>query len=594
MKRRLRGLALVLTLVCVVPAMLFATGAQETASGTTKVSSLPRSETLYFNGLQWGTAASHNPIGASGVDAFITNNNAIPRLVIYETLFAYNQMDGKLYGLLGKDYTWKDDGKVLSVTLKPAAHWNDGVALTADDVVYTYKLGQKYMLNISSVWSYLDDVRKVDDYTVEFVGSSKNYNRLMMEYAISAIYIMPKHIWEKREAEAGNDGAKLMQIVNEDTVASGPYKLYSSDDTKIVLVRDDNYWGKDPSMFGKLPKPKYLAHNIFKDNASGDAALRANQVDISQQFISQVWKMWEGGAPVKTYLSELPYYVPGTIPWLIINVHKSGLDDPVVRRAIAMSIDYSLIAKNAMSGYTAKMVPSLLLPTDVEQSLVDTNALKPYQWGATVDVAGANKLLDDAGWKKGSDGIREKNGVKLSFKVECPSGWSDWQASLEVVSQSTKAIGMDIHTYYPEAGVMINDMQTGNFDLCMYSYSGIGISSPWDRARTAMSSVDLPAIGQTAYHNYGRYSNPEADKLIQQIANETDSATLKKLWTDLNLIYLKDIPCIGLMYRPNVFYTVNTSVWDGFPMNGDGTNVPPALCTDGYGIWGLYNLHAKK
>jgi peptide/nickel transport system substrate-binding protein len=48
------------------------------------------------------------------------------------------------------------------------------------------------------------------------------------------------------------------------------------------------------------------------------------------------------------------------------------------------------------------------------------------------------------------------------------------------------------------------------------------------------------------------------------------------------------------MYRPNVFYTVNTSVWDGFPMNGDGTNVPPALCMDGYGIWGLYNLHAKK
>jgi peptide/nickel transport system substrate-binding protein len=74
----------------------------------------------------------------------------------------------------------------------------------------------------------------------------------------------------------------------EDVVYSGPYHKYFADDTKVVYVRDDNYWGQDASMWGKLPAPKYLAHTIFKDNAAGTTALQAGEVDVSQQFNSNV------------------------------------------------------------------------------------------------------------------------------------------------------------------------------------------------------------------------------------------------------------------------------------------------------------------
>jgi peptide/nickel transport system substrate-binding protein len=300
---------------------------------------------------------------------------------------------------------------------------------------------------------------------------------------------------------------------------------------------------------------------------------------------------------ISTYIPQAPYYFPGQIPMLVYNTKKPGLDDPVVRKAIAMALDYDTIGKNAMSGYTAPLVPSLMLPTPAEQALIDAAAIKPYQWSGNLSeaVVAANKLLDDAGWVKGSDGIRAKGGVKLSgLRAECPQGWSDWNATLEVVAQTGKLIGIDIQTYFPIYTVYAQDYQNGTFDMVMFGYGGVGISNPWGRAYAAMSSADLPPEGTpNSIGNFGRWNNQEATDIITQIASETDAAKLKQLWTRLNVIYLQEMPCAGLMYRPGVFHTVNETVWTGYPKMNDGTGVPPTLCSDGYGIKGLYNLRNK-
>ncbi len=68
---------------------------------------------------------------------------------------------------------------------------------------------------------------------------------------------------------------------------------------------------------------------------------------------------------------------------------------------------------------------------------------------------------------------------------------------------------------------------------------------------------------------------------------------MKAMWTELTIIYLKDIPSVGLMYRPVQFYEMNETVWTGFPKSGDGTNIPPTMLTDGWGIKGLYGLSLK-
>ncbi|RAI93594.1 peptide/nickel transport system substrate-binding protein [Paenibacillus pabuli] len=545
----------------------------------------PRNETLYINGLQWGPPTNFNLL--SGNPAFPVNYGN-SRELVYETLFMVNQLDGGLEPLLGKSYEWTDE-TTLRIELNADAKWSDGTAFTADDVVYTYELGKKYDINWSSFWTYISEVKADGAQAVEIKLNPDNPNKLTVLDSIELIPMLPKHIWEEIEKKNNNDLTAIRKEVNDNPVGTGAYKLHFYNDQKITIVRDDNYWGQ--KLFGKLPAPKYITHVIYKDNAAGDLAFKSGQVDVSQQFIPQVWKMWEGGAAVKTYLKDAPYYLPGSMPSIFFNLSKAGLDNADVRRAIAMSINYDKISELAMSGYSAPMQPSLTLNSDAESKYIDQDAIKSLQW--TMDIEGANALLDKIGATKGKDGIRVLNGTRLGpFEVECPYGWSDWNAALEIVAQSAKAIGIEIRTKFPESPVWTNDLQTGKFDIIMNTPAGgVSPSQPWNRAMTIMYSKGVAPMGEMAFWNWGRYQNDRADAIIEEIPSVSDEAKLKSLYTELNTIWLKDIPSIPLMYRPWVFDTVNESVWKGFPTEGDGTNIPPQISMDGAGIKALYQIH---
>lgn len=560
-----------------------ATTQNEPAPQTNKET--PRNETLYINGLQWGPPTNFNLL--SGNPAFPVNYGN-SRELLYETLFMVNQLDGALEPLLGKSYEWTDD-TTLRIELNADAKWSDGTAFTADDVVYTYELGKKYDINWSSFWTYIQEVKADGAQSVEIKLNPDNPNKLTVLDSIELIPMLPKHIWEEIEKKNNNDLTAIRKEINDNPVGTGAYKLHFYNDQKITIIRDDNYWGQ--KLFGKLPAPKYITHVIYKDNAAGDLAFKSGQVDVSQQFIPQVWKMWEGGAPVKTYLKDAPYYLPGSMPSIFFNLSKAGLDNADVRRAIAMSINYDKISELAMSGYSAPMQPSLTLNSDAESKYIDQNAIKSLQW--TTDVEGANALLDSIGATKGKDGIRVLNGTRLGpFEIECPYGWSDWNAALEIVAQSAKAIGIEIRTKFPESPVWTNDLQTGKFDIIMNTPAGgVSPSQPWNRAMTIMYSKGVAPLGEMAFWNWGRYQNDRADAIIEEIPSVSDEAKLKSLYTELNTIWLKDIPSIPLMYRPWVFDTVNESVWKGFPSEGDGTNIPPQISMDGAGIKALYQIH---
>ena len=120
---------------------------------------------------------------------------------------------------------------------------------------------------------------------------------------------------------------------------------------------------------------------------------------------------------------------------------------------------------------------------------------------------------------------------------------------------------------------------------------GAGPTQPWSRIRKMMSS-EFVDMASNWNGNWGGYSNPDADALIQAIPGETDPAKLNEMYTELVRLYLTDVPSLTLMYRPQNFHTVNESVWTNFPYDGDGTSpaVPPLNLTDGWSIAGLYNL----
>ena len=562
---------------------------------TTVANSTPRSETLYFNGQQWGTINNWNPMSANSNNAMAIQQVDSARVLIYETLFLYNMLDGSLQTLLGESYEWNADQSQLTIKLNPAAKWSDGTKVTAEDVVYTFDTHVKYGSTTGNDYSaYIEKVEAKDDTTVVFNSKLDDagvpINPLKVIEYLPKVYVMQKSYLQTVEARNNNEADKVKEDVMDDLVASGPYKPYYDDDQKVVFIRDDNYWGT--SLWGSLPAPKYIAHTIFADNAAGDIAFANGEVDVSQQFVSEIWKMWEGGKPISTYIDDVPYYVCTTMPTAFFNVERRGLDKAEVRKAIAMAVDFDQIISTAMSGYspTFKDVPrSLMNPTAAEQALVDQAALSDLQFTGK-DIEGANKLLDEAGVvDTDGDGIREIDGENLSYKAECPEGWSDWNASLEIVAAAGKEIGINIETYFPDANTFYDDMTTGNFDICMWSPPGASISNPWTRSMALLSST-YNELEVNWSGNFGGFTSEKADEILAKIPTEQDQAKLKEYYTELSKIYLEEVPSFSLMYRPQVFHTVNESVWTGFPQQDDGNNIPPLDCTDGYGVAALYHL----
>ena len=593
MKTWRKALALVLAVAMAASTMAVAASADEVET--------PRNETLYYGGLQYGKANDANPYSTNS-NNFPMNQNDNARELVWETLYMYNLLDNELYPLLADGAPEiSEDQTTITVKLNADAHFSDGADLTAADVVATYDYHVNLQTSLGIDYStYIASVEAVDDDTVVFTANMDNFNPLKLQEILPKMYICEKAYLDEQYAACGEDSEAFKTLEMFDAPHTGPYTQIVASEEKTILERDENYWGQAESMWGSLPAPKYLVHNIYSGNDATEVAFRNGEVDMDQQFLPSIWELWEtDGLPISTYIEESPYFLDASMPSIWFNCANTDSATSVaeVRRAIGMAIDYDQIASTAMSGYTysfAECPRSLFNPTDGEQAWYDKcnadGALEALNF-AGKDYDGANALLDEAGIvDTDGDGIREYNGENITLKVECPSGWSDWNASCELVAAAGKEIGLNIETYFPETAVWTEDYQTGNFDIIMFTSTGASIDAMWLRSYNTLYGFGGEFPERLTY-SISRYYNAEADEILAAIPTETDEDKLVEYYTTLNEIYLTDCPAIALMYRPVYFHEVNESVWTGFPEQDDGTNIPPTCCMDGYGVAALYNLY---
>jgi peptide/nickel transport system substrate-binding protein len=582
-----------------------------------EVTELPRNETLYHGGWQYGAVAAWNPLHPNSNNSLaISANPRGSRTLVWETLYMYNSLDGQLYGLLANDdMEWNEDMTVLTFTVKAAAKWNDGTPVTADDVVATWKnweLCKDSNATYNGYIPYIKDITAEGDkvtITAQVNDEGKPVNPLLIKDYLTGTYIFQKAWLEAMAEKHGNDGKAICEDIcaDKDVPYTGPYTFFFDNDQLVALVRDDNYWGQDESMWGKLPVAKYQAHTIYSGNDASYIAFKEGQIDVNQQFASNIQDLWEkDGLPISTYMDEAPYGVCATMPTAWFNMEIPVLQVKEVRKAIAMAVDYDTIIANAMTNQSpsfADVPRSVMNPTEGEQALIDHEAIQPYQWDATDDldtrIEKAKALLDEAGIvDTDGDGYREYNGEKISLKSCCPNGWTDWQAAMEVVAAAGEKIGLDITTNYPEWDIyqtVFTAASQTEFDIFMWSPAGAAPSSPWARVRNLMSSEYI-GINSNWSGNFGHWKNDEADALIAAIPLAATAEEQKELYTKATILYLDECPSFSLMYRPESFYAVNESVWTNFvsqdlneELVAEGkAPIPPLDLLDGYSIAGQY------
>ena len=375
--------------------------------------------------------------------------------------------------------------------------WSDGQPLTTDDVIYSYELAKTNAdLRYSTLYDYITSITATGDRALEVKLNPERLNPGMVKNFLTDIRIIPQHIWAERE---GGD-TPLSQFVDMEPVASGPYKLFQYSPERIALVRDDNYWGKD--VYG-LPAPKYYVHPIFKSNDEGNLALQNGDIDWSQQFVPQIWQMWEGGAQVGTWLKDEPYYIPGSIPIMIINVHKPGLDNPLVRQAIAYAIPYEDIVGTAMYNRGIGMFggPETVTTTAWPQP-------SPYVY----DLDRARALLAEAGYPNGRN---EKTGEPLVVYLDTTGGGMGEKSRLDWLTRQSNKIKVQLVVRATDFNRFQEKIRKGNVQIYF-----LGWNADYPDPENFFFLLDGNE-GKVAKggENASNYVNPEFDRLFLRMKN---------------------------------------------------------------------------
>jgi len=189
---------------------------------------LPRNETLYFNGQQWGPVVGWNPYSSSMNNAMAIAQQDNVRVIMFESPYLYNMLDGKSYPLLADgDYVWNDAMTEITFKIKPAAHWSDGTPVTADDVAYTWASNIKYSTNAGNNFKdYIDTIEAVDAQTVvvkaKLDANGKTVNPLQVPAYLTGNYVVQKAWTQTLEERTGGDSTQFMADTAEDVVYSRP------------------------------------------------------------------------------------------------------------------------------------------------------------------------------------------------------------------------------------------------------------------------------------------------------------------------------------------------------------------------------------
>ncbi len=318
--------------------------------------------------------------------------------MIQDTLVALD-WDGKTpIPYLAKSWTVSPDGRIYTFKLRDDVQFCSGKKFTADDVVYSFKRLKSPEIKGPYAWraGTIKELRATDPYTVEY-ELAEPYSELLLQLTMFTNVIHNKESVEALGKDYGIKGAD----------GTGPWCFEAwQPRTQIVLKRHDAYkWG--PSMYKNKGPVKFekLVIKIVPEDSSRVAAMMAGQFDITHQFPAQFISQ----AKVAPMLQVNPAKPNFQLLYFGFKTTRPLVADKRVREAMSIAINRAEIAKGILLGNA-----------DPAFTIVDKDALDhDPKTGEIVkeDMERAKKLLDEAGWKPGADGIREKDGVKLAPKV---------------------------------------------------------------------------------------------------------------------------------------------------------------------------------
>ncbi|MCD7107845.1 peptide ABC transporter substrate-binding protein [Rhizobium sp. DKSPLA3] len=448
---------------------------------------------------------------------------------LFDPLFAIDP-DGKFVPALAVEVPTVENGGISAdglswkVKLRDDVKWHDGTPFTAEDVKFTLELmvdpeflswrktGHEFVRELTVV-SPTEITWKMDKPFAPYPS------------ILASTFIVPKHV-------LGAEKDKNTAPFNNAPVGTGPFKWVERvAGDHITLEANADYFGDGP----------YLERIIFKyipDLTVLYTQFKTGDIDVA----GLQWITPDHYEEAKALDGKTVLVVPGsTVESVTFNMEKPQFRDLAVRQALYLALDKATIIDALYYG----------LPTPTEsympqQSFYANPDLPKHEY----DPEKAKKVLDDAGWVPGSDGIRAKNGVRLSFSNSTTAGNHIREQVQQFMQQSFKDIGVEMTISNLPPAVMWGEYwMKSQFDSVVVGLDFLTGADP--DTSDYFKSTSIGAKGGSGQNNW-QYANPEVDKLLVEGGQTFVPEERKTIYLKIQEIMRADLPFLPIFQYATV------------------------------------------
>jgi peptide/nickel transport system substrate-binding protein len=484
---------------------------------------------IYTEGIV-GSFTNANPLYATGgVDKTVSQ-------LVFASLLKFDEQ-GELVGDLAEAWSIDETGRRYTVRLRGNLVWHDGRPLTSKDVVFTYHRIQNPDAKspLFSSWQGVK-VEAPDARTVIF-----SLPNVLTSFPFSLTNgIVPEHLL--KSIEPGQ--LRSARFNTAEPVGAGPFRWETVEvhgttpedrEERVGLAPNDQYHGGAPK----------IQRFIIRSFRSEDRLLKSfeNQELTAMVGIDSIPDSFEGDLKVKPY--SIP--VSGAVMVFFNNSHDY-LKDPKIRQALVKAVDTKQLVNDL--GYPAIPVNSPFLKSHLSYDSALT------QFGTNIDEA--NKLLDEAGWKRGQNGIRIKDNQPLSFRLSAQNN-SEFTYVGQTLQRQWRAVGVAVEVDQPSDNEFQPIVAFHNYDALLY---GISLGADPDVFAYWHSSQADPRSPNRL--NFSEYNSQQADQSLEGGRTRTDPQLRAVKYRPFLEAWRNDAPALAL-YQPRFLYIIRGGLYNFDP-----------------------------
>lgn len=469
---------------------------------------------------------SINPFVGFSSLSYILFTETYPTLVQYDESY-------QIVGDLADSWETSADGKVWTFTIAGNGAWSDGKPITADDVAFTGNLIIKYADGPAAMMApFLAHATKVEapDPTTVVITYDKAVANVLPQ--LQQFFILPQHVVEPVVGANGKGLKKWDPMSAGAQVGGGSFFIEKFDKKGTTILK------KNPGYYRTPPHVDAVGMTVYQNADAMLAALKGGQLDSVDTVPPTLAKQWseEPDFTLQIGDSSFLYDIP-------INANPKKKDhkellDPKVRQALNIATDRQQIIDTVVAGYG---VPSATLLTPLSAPYMNTDIQPP-----AYDLDAANKLLDDAGYARGADGIRvAPDGSKFDWEVITPDNVEGIDRMFEILKTSWAELGVNVTQKKLDSTASFEaigapDWKYEEFDMAIWDW--VGYIDP-----DFMLSVVL--CNQWGGWSDTGYCNPDYDKLYDEQGVALDPAARKEIVWQMQDILNEDLPYIWVAQK---------------------------------------------